>query len=79
MDGPSGDIKFSNDFNVVYIASLLLSFGCGQRGSQAIQLNEDDCTYQNDGNLHLGKTRLVHYLAILSWVQDHGYSMRQFP
>lgn len=81
VDGPSEDAKFSHDFDVVYIGSScsLLVVDRGNQAIREIQLNEDDCTYKTDGNLHLGKTRLVHYLAMLSWVQDHGYSMRQFP
>lgn len=81
VDGPSEDAKFSNDFDLVYISSScsLLVVDRGNQAIREIQLNEDDCTYQNDGNLHLGKTRLVHKLGILFWGQDYGNSLRHFP
>ncbi|KAA8530257.1 hypothetical protein F0562_004966 [Nyssa sinensis] len=61
IDGPSEDAKFSNDFDVVYIGSScsLLVVDRGNQAIREIQLNEDDCAYQYDGNLHLGIAVLI--------------------
>lgn len=93
VDGPSEDAKFSNDFDLVYIASScsLLVVDRGNQAIREIPLNEDDCTYQNDGNLQLGIAVLVaagffgYMLALLqrrvsamfSSQRDPGTSMRK--
>ncbi|XAR51845.1 hypothetical protein NMG60_11006605 [Bertholletia excelsa] len=61
VDGPSEDAQFSNDFDVVYIGSScsLLVVDRGNQAIREIQLHEDDCAYQDDGNLHLGIAVLV--------------------
>uniref|UniRef100_A0A5B7A8F5 NHL domain-containing protein n=1 Tax=Davidia involucrata TaxID=16924 RepID=A0A5B7A8F5_DAVIN len=61
VDGPSEDAKFSNDFDVVYIGSScsLLVVDRGNQAIREIQLYEDDCAYQYDGNLHLGIAVLI--------------------
>ncbi|CAL5368111.1 unnamed protein product [Camellia sinensis] len=61
VDGPSEDAKFSNDFDVAYIGSScsLLVVDRGNQAIREIQLREDDCTYQYDGNLNIGIAVLV--------------------
>ncbi|GFY87173.1 NHL domain-containing protein [Actinidia rufa] len=61
VDGPSEDAKFSDDFDLVYIGSScsLLVIDRGNQAIREIQLNEDDCNCQYDGNLHLGIAVLV--------------------
>ncbi|KAA8548075.1 hypothetical protein F0562_004664 [Nyssa sinensis] len=61
VDGPSEDAKFSNDFDVLYIKSScsLLVIDRGNQAIREIQLHEDDCAYQYDGNFHLGIAVLV--------------------
>ncbi|KAI3462991.1 hypothetical protein Pfo_019654 [Paulownia fortunei] len=61
VDGPSEDAKFSNDFDVVYVGSScsLLVIDRGNQAIREIQLHEDDCSYQYDGNLYLGIAVLV--------------------
>ncbi|KAI3452405.1 hypothetical protein Pfo_009070 [Paulownia fortunei] len=56
VDGPSEDAKFSDDFDVVYIGSscTLLVIDRGNQAIREIQLHEDDCSHQDDSNLHLG-------------------------
>ncbi|XP_020275071.1 uncharacterized protein LOC109849616 isoform X2 [Asparagus officinalis] len=48
IDGPSEEAKFSNDFEVVYIASScsLLVVDRGNQAIREIQLHFDDCAYQ---------------------------------
>ncbi|KAE9449157.1 hypothetical protein C3L33_18945, partial [Rhododendron williamsianum] len=87
VDGPSEDAKFSHDFDVVYIGSScsLLVVDRGNQAIREIQLNEDDCTYQNDGNLHLGIAVLVaagffgYMLALLQRRVAAMFSSRRDP
>ncbi|KAL3526032.1 hypothetical protein ACH5RR_014404 [Cinchona calisaya] len=61
VDGPSEDAKFSDDFDVVYVASSC-SLLVVDRGNQAIremQLQDDDCSYHYVDNSHLGVAVLV--------------------
>lgn len=64
VDGPSEDAKLSDDFDVVYIGSScsLLVIDRGDRAIREIQLHEDDCSYQNDDNLPLGKHKICTYI-----------------
>ncbi|XP_058114903.1 uncharacterized protein LOC131257945 [Magnolia sinica] len=61
VDGPSEDAKFSNDFEVVYIASScsLLVVDRGNQAIREIQLNFDDCASQYDTGFPLGIAVLV--------------------
>ncbi|KAJ7974543.1 NHL domain-containing protein [Quillaja saponaria] len=61
VDGPGEDAKFSNDFDIVYIASScsLLVIDRGNQAIREIQLHDDDCTYHYDGSFHLGIAVLV--------------------
>lgn len=68
VDGPSGDAKFSNDFDVVYVGSScsLLVIDRGNCAIREIQLQFDDCAYQYGSVFPLGK--LVHpnfYFSLL--------------
>ncbi|KAJ9562564.1 hypothetical protein OSB04_007724 [Centaurea solstitialis] len=57
IDGPSDDAKFSDDFDVMYVASScsLLVIDRGNQAIREIQLHEDDCSaYQYDTEHHLG-------------------------
>lgn len=62
MDGPSEDAKFSDDFDVVYVGSScsLLVIDRGNQAIREIQLHQDDCSQQEDDNLHLGKLNKPH-------------------
>ncbi|GFQ06771.1 hypothetical protein PHJA_002821100 [Phtheirospermum japonicum] len=70
VDGPSEDAKFSDDFDVVYIASscTLLVIDRGSQAIREIQLHEDDCSHQDDDNLHLG-------IAVLAAACFFGYML----
>lgn len=70
VDGPSEDAKFSNDFDVVYIGSScsLLVVDRGNQAIREIQLHDDDCSYQNDGDLNLG-------IAVLAAAGFFGYML----
>ncbi|XP_018823157.1 uncharacterized protein LOC108992893 isoform X1 [Juglans regia] len=61
VDGPSEDAKFSNDFDVIYVGAScsLLVIDRGNRAIREIQLNDDDCSYQDDSTFHLGIAVLV--------------------
>ncbi|CAI9761760.1 unnamed protein product [Fraxinus pennsylvanica] len=61
VDGPSGDAKFSNDFDVVYIGSScsLLVIDRGNKAIREIQLHFDDCAYQYGSGFPLGITVLI--------------------
>ncbi|KAG8635049.1 hypothetical protein MANES_17G123300v8 [Manihot esculenta] len=61
VDVPSKDVKFSNDFDVVYIGSIcsLLVIDRGNQAIREIQLHDEDCSYQYDGSFHLGIAVLV--------------------
>ncbi|PKA67282.1 hypothetical protein AXF42_Ash004775 [Apostasia shenzhenica] len=56
MDGPSEDAKFSNDFEVVYIASScsLLVVDRGNQAIREIQLHFEDCAYHYETTFPLG-------------------------
>ncbi|KAI3776935.1 hypothetical protein L1987_46727 [Smallanthus sonchifolius] len=56
IDGPSDNAKFSDDFDIMYIASScsILVVDRGNQAIREIQLHEDDCSYQDDGEHHLG-------------------------
>lgn len=67
LDGPSGDAKFSNDFDVVYIGSScsLLVIDRGNNAIREIQLHFDDCAYQYGSSFPLGKIyEIVFFLAL---------------
>ncbi|KAM7509111.1 hypothetical protein LguiA_019564 [Lonicera macranthoides] len=70
VDGPSEDAKFSNDFDVVYIGSScsLLVVDRGNQAIREIQLHDDDCAYNSDGDLHLG-------MAVLAGAAFFGYML----
>ena len=59
VDGPSDEAKFSNDFDVVYVGSScsLLVVDRGNRAIREIQLHFDDCAYQYESSLPLGKLK----------------------
>lgn len=61
VDGPSEDAKFSDDFDVIYIRSScsILIVDRGNQAIREIQLNDEDCSYEFDGNFHLGIAVLV--------------------
>lgn len=57
MDGPSEDAKFSNEFDLVYVASScsLLVIDRGNQAIREIQLNHEDCSSdQYDSTYNLG-------------------------
>ncbi|KAI7739696.1 hypothetical protein M8C21_019644 [Ambrosia artemisiifolia] len=57
IDGPSDNAKFSDDFDILYVASScsILVIDRGNQAIREIQLHEDDCSpYQYDGEHHLG-------------------------
>lgn len=57
IDGPSDNAKFSDDFDIIYVASScsILVIDRGNQAIREIQLHEDDCSsYQYDGEHHLG-------------------------
>ncbi|KAL2510213.1 NHL domain-containing protein [Forsythia ovata] len=60
-NGPSGDAKFSNDFDVVYIGSScsLLVIDRGNKAIREIQLHFDDCAYQYGSGFPLGIAVLI--------------------
>lgn len=62
-DGPSEEAKFSNDFEVVYIASScsLLVVDRGNQAIREIQLHFDDCAYQYGTGFPLGNSICNHY------------------
>ncbi|KAK4393020.1 protein SUPPRESSOR OF QUENCHING 1, chloroplastic [Sesamum angolense] len=70
VDGPSEDAKFSDDFDVVYIGSScsLLVIDRGNQAIREIQLHEEDCSPQEDSNLHLG-------MAVLAAACFFGYML----
>ncbi|KAL6551503.1 hypothetical protein OROGR_007657 [Orobanche gracilis] len=70
IDGPSEDAKFSDDFDVVYIGSScsLLVIDRGNQAIREIPLHEDDCSHQEDDNLHLG-------MAVLAAACFFGYML----
>lgn len=72
VDGPSEDAKFSNDFDIVYVASScsLLVIDRGDVAIREIQLRIDDCSYQYqyDTNFHLG-------IAVLAVAAFLGYML----
>lgn len=70
VDGPSEDAKFSNDFDLVYVGSScsLLVLDRGNQAIREIQLHEDDCSTQYEGNLHLG-------IAVLAAAVFFGYML----
>lgn len=61
VDGPCEDAKFSDDFDVVYVGSScsLLVVDRGNQAIREIQLHDDDCSYHDDDNTHLGIAVLV--------------------
>ncbi|KAI3761940.1 hypothetical protein L1987_52363 [Smallanthus sonchifolius] len=56
IDGPSDNAKFSDDFDIMYIASScsILVVDRGNQAIREIQLHEDDCSYEDDGEHNLG-------------------------
>ncbi|CAH9122701.1 unnamed protein product [Cuscuta epithymum] len=76
IDGPSEDAKFSNDFDLVYVASScsLLVIDRGNQAIREIQLHEDDCsTYHED---HEDDTNLQHLgTALLFAAMFFGYML----
>ncbi|KAI3784752.1 hypothetical protein L1987_43857 [Smallanthus sonchifolius] len=56
IDGPSDNAKFSDDFDIIYVASScsILVIDRGNQAIREIQLHEDDCSYQYDGDHNLG-------------------------
>ncbi|KAJ6793590.1 Uncharacterized protein M6B38_234880 [Iris pallida] len=70
LDGPSEDVKLSNDFEVVYIASScsLLVVDRGNQAIREIQLNFDDCAYQYGSGFPLG-------IAVLLAAGFFGYML----
>ncbi|KAJ6834843.1 uncharacterized protein M6B38_333165 [Iris pallida] len=70
LDGPSEDVKLSNDFEVVYIASScsLLVVDRGNQAIREIQLNFDDCAYQYGTGFPLG-------IAVLLAAGFFGYML----
>ncbi|WOK95126.1 hypothetical protein Cni_G03833 [Canna indica] len=69
-DGPSGDAKFSNDFEVVYISSScsLLVVDRGNQAIREIPLHFDDCAYQYGAGITLG-------IAVLFAAAFFGYML----
>lgn len=69
-DGPSEEAKFSNDFEVVYIASScsLLVVDRGNQAIREIQLHFDDCAYQYGTDFPLG-------IAVLLAAGFFGYML----
>ncbi|XP_020275077.1 uncharacterized protein LOC109849616 isoform X3 [Asparagus officinalis] len=61
IDGPSEEAKFSNDFEVVYIASScsLLVVDRGNQAIREIQLHFDDCAYQYGSDFPVGISVLL--------------------
>ncbi|GAA0183034.1 hypothetical protein LIER_42330 [Lithospermum erythrorhizon] len=61
VDGPSEDARFSDDFDVVYLGSscTLLVIDRGNQAIREIQLNDSDCSGNEDDNLHLGVALLA--------------------
>ncbi|KAL8471406.1 hypothetical protein ACS0TY_028892 [Phlomoides rotata] len=70
VDGPSEDAKFSDDFDVVYVASScsLLIIDRGNQAIREIELHEDDCARHDDNSLHLG-------IAVLAAACFFGYML----
>lgn len=64
VDGPSEDAKFSDDFDVIYIRSScsILIVDRGNQAIREIQLNDEDCSYEFDGNFHLGMVQVLPLL-----------------
>ncbi|KAK3033567.1 hypothetical protein RJ639_032415 [Escallonia herrerae] len=79
VDGPSEDAKFSDDFDVVYIGSScsLLVVDRGNQAIREIQLHDDDCSHQDDGDLHLGKLQCYNFvrIAVLAAAAFFGYML----
>ncbi|KAK7266144.1 hypothetical protein RIF29_18784 [Crotalaria pallida] len=77
VDGPGEDAKFSNDFDVVYVASScsLLVVDRGNQAIREIHLHQDDCsTYDEyDSSFPLGIAVILaaaffgYMLALLHW------------
>ncbi|URE45170.1 NHL repeat-containing protein [Musa troglodytarum] len=69
-DGPSEDAKFSNDFEVIFIASScsLLVVDRGNQAIREIQLNFDDCAHQYETGFPLG-------IAVLLAAGFFGYML----
>lgn len=59
-DGPSDNAKFSNDFDIIYVASScsILVIDRGNQAIREIQLHEDDCSDQYDSEDHLGNLKI---------------------
>ncbi|XP_024974140.1 uncharacterized protein LOC112512421 [Cynara cardunculus var. scolymus] len=71
IDGASDSVKFSNDFDVQYVASScsILVVDRGNQAIREIQLHDDDCSFHHyDGNLHLG-------IAVLSAAVFCGFML----
>ncbi|KAD4887912.1 hypothetical protein E3N88_19984 [Mikania micrantha] len=71
IDGPSDNAKFSDDFDIIYVASScsILVIDRGNQAIREIQLHEDDCSsYQYDGEHHLG-------IAVLGAAVFFGFMM----
>ncbi|KAI7751541.1 hypothetical protein M8C21_013400, partial [Ambrosia artemisiifolia] len=70
IDGPSDNAKFSDDFDIIYVASTcsILVIDRGNQAIREIQLNEDDCSYQDDGEDHLG-------MAVLGVAMFFGFML----
>ncbi|CAN6477575.1 unnamed protein product [Victoria cruziana] len=70
VDGPSEDAKFSNDFEVIYIASScsLLVIDRGKQAIREIQLHVDDCAYQYENQFSSG-------IAVLLGAGFFGYML----
>ncbi|KAL4568388.1 hypothetical protein LXL04_023999 [Taraxacum kok-saghyz] len=62
IDGPSDTAKFSNDFDLLYVASTcsILVVDRGNQAIREIQLHEDDCSFDHfNGNLLSGTVVLI--------------------
>lgn len=69
IDGPSDNVKFSNDFDLIYVASScsILVVDRGNRAIREIQLHEDDCSFHYySGSLHLGKNSTILFLSLVT-------------
>ncbi|KAJ0457310.1 putative six-bladed beta-propeller, TolB [Helianthus annuus] len=70
IDGPSDAAKFSDDFDIIYVASScsILVIDRGNQAIREIQLHEDDCSHQYDGDDPLG-------IAVLGVAMFFGFML----
>ncbi|XP_076950493.1 uncharacterized protein LOC143623479 [Bidens hawaiensis] len=84
IDGPSDNAKFSNDFDIIYVASScsILVIDRGNQAIREIQLHEDDCSDQYDGEDHVGVAVLgvaVFFGFMLALLQRRVSAMFSTP